>query len=364
MSSVGLNPSASNSVSAPPAVEGASQLPPLPPSAVAGRVADLLSQGREQEATDLLNEARRGQPPAMQDALDRMVAARLSVMTATNPAARPLSGLSPAAGASPLFSFPFGQPTALETIARVKAAGVNLPTTPELAYVNERGEVTQLTKDQKFDAYASIVETRGNADAIADLRNGKRVILGLRVQDSSMENRGQGAYNDRVVVLWRGKDGVAHVEEFLQATTEPTARYDGNQRNNPALAKFSKADGIDRTKDGIPELGRLRDGTTQMREREDKYLGHFALRPTPAAVKAGQDRAQRDLNHNTIFDRGEGIENLNPSFLIHIGGRTITGSAGCTTIHPKDYAGFVTAVTGDARQTQWQYVLTTTAGFR
>ena len=313
-------------------------------SATAQTVADLFQAGRSGEATAMLNTAREGQPQAVQDALDRMVGARLD--QSLNPS-QPL-------GTQQFFASPAEIGC---TIRRVNDAGLNAPALPD---------TTGLSDAQKYDVYSSIVEVRGNQASQDALANGDRVILGLRNENVTTTNNGQGVYDDRMVVLARDADGTVHVNEFNRASTEPTAQYDANQRSNPAVT-FRREDSVDITGDGVGELGRIAEGTIEMFEtthRNPASAGtNFSLRPTAAAVAASADGVQRDSNHDGLFTAADpgGSVALNDTFKIHSGSRTNTDSAGCTTLHPNDYAAFRDAVTADANQNRWQYVLTHTA---
>ena len=306
-------------------------------------VADLFAAGRSGEATAMLNTAREGQPQAVQDALDRMVSARLD--QSLNPS-QPL-------GTQQFFASPADIGC---TIRRVNDAGSNPPALPD---------TTTLTDAQKYDVYSSIVDVRGNQAAQDALANGDRVILGLRNENVTTVNNGQGAYDDRLVVLARDADGTVHVNELNRASTEPTAQYDANQRTNPDVT-FRRGDGVDITGDGVGELGRIAQGTMEMFEtthRNPSSAGStFSLRPTADAVADGAGGVQRDSNHDGVFDATDpgGSVALNDTFKIHSGSRTNTDSAGCTTLHPHDYASFRSAVTADANQDRWQYVLTHT----
>ncbi len=307
-------------------------------------VADLFREGRQGEATAALDAAREGQPQAVQDALDRMVAARLDM--SLNP--------SPQLGAQTLFASPaeIGN-----TIRRVNDAGTNPPAMPD---------TTNLTDTQKFDVYSSIVETRGNQAAQDALANGDRVILGLRNENITTTNNGQGVYDDRLAVIARDADGTVHVSEFNRASTEPTAQYDANQRTNPDVT-FRRGDGVDVTGDGVGELGRIAEGTMDMFETTHPNPASagtdFSLRPTADAVAAAPNGVQRDTNHDGYFNADDpgGSVALNNTFKIHSGSRNNTDSAGCTTLHPNDFVSFRDAVTADADQNRWQYVLSHTA---
>jgi hypothetical protein len=322
-------------------------------SATANTVATLFQQGYDGQATAMLAQAKQGQPPAIQDTLDRMVSSRLSA-TLNMPCAPSLQGMPQYAYADPVETG--------NAMRRIDDAGTGRPAMP----------VTMgLSAEQKFDVYASIVETRGNQAARDALAKGDKVILGLRNEVSTLVNGGKGEYSDRIVVLSR-KDGVVQVEEFNRASTQPTAQYDANQKKNVVTPRTPK--GEDVTGDGIGELGRLSEGTTEMKitthpnpsttAGKTQFVKTFALRPTPAAVRDGVGRVERDSNHDGIFDSKDIRTNFkDDSFKIHAGSRGSTDSAGCTTIYPDDYDRFVSAVTDNSvmGQASWQYVLTATA---
>jgi hypothetical protein len=316
---------------------------PADNATVAGNVADLFRAGRSGEAVVALDAARQGQPQAVQDALDRMVSSRLR--SSLDPA--------PPLGLQTLYASPAQIGS---TIRRINEAGSNPPAMPDTA---------NLSDAQKYDVYSSIVDTRGNQAAHDALERGDRVVLGLRTETSTLANQGRGVYDDRLVVLARDADGTVHVQEFDRTSTEPTAQYDGNQRTNTGVV-FRRAEGDDVTGDGVPELGRLAQGTTELIETthaNPRSAGtSFSLRPSATAVADGAGRVERDANHDGLFtaDDAGGVADLNNTFKIHSGSRTNTDSAGCTTLHPDDFRSFRDAVKADASQTRWQYVLTTT----
>ncbi|WP_426800947.1 hypothetical protein [Xanthomonas campestris] len=97
---------------------------------------------------------------------------------------------------------------------------------------------------------------------------------------------GTGVYNDRLVVLWKDADGTRHTQVAQQANTEPTAQYDhhaGNTGRRPlaeggienrtfapspgfeSITRPRKIEGEDVNADGIRDLGRLSEGTIEMR---------------------------------------------------------------------------------------------------
>lgn len=213
------------------------------------------------------------------------------------------------------------------------------PVAPQAAGQVNAGQATGvlpstegLSNAQKFELYSSYVNTYGDAQAKADLADGKQVILGLRTETSLGVNGGKGAYDDRVVVLQQG----AQVREFV-ASTEPSGQYEGRY-------------GADFNGDGRKELGRIAEGTVTFQKSTSGSLGDV-LRPTE------NHAVQRDTNHDGRIDandaRGTGVS-TDRSFLFHAGGNSNTGSAGCQTMKPGDFQAFWDGLGGQA---QFNYVL-------
>lgn len=371
----------------------------------ANRVQALFAQNRAREAIQLLEQERRDEPRAAQEALDRYVAkgSETQLTALRRPGA--LSAEDAAVAGGPL--------------QRLQAATAmpRFPSENETETVQERadrylrpGEVrlavepATLTDAQQYDVYASIVTTRGNDAARDALGNGQqRVILGLRQENNTLDGMvadnprtprdksqsGKGVYDDRLVVLWKDANGMGHVLTANKANTEPTAQYDhhagsdGSRRfgeggiesrridPSPGFEEIStrrKIEGVEVNNDTMQDLGRLGQGTLEMIETthtNPRILEEdFALRPSPEAVLAGRGQVQRDTNADGWFTQDDinGVQNLNRTFKIHSGSSNNTDSAGCQTIHPDRYVAFMNAVRGAGDvQDRWQYVLTATS---
>lgn len=326
-------------------------MPELDINASANEVVALLQQQQGAQAAARLEALRSGQSAVVQESLDRYVSAR---------AATELTGLrQPGAVAAP------DAAAVNPMLARLEAASrpPRMPTEPETA---------PLTQAQQYDVYGSIVATRGETAANDAMSTHNRVILGLRDENRTTESRGRGVYDDRIVVLWKDAQGGRHAQEFNQATTEPTAQYDGHAKTTPASPGFgnvqarTKTEGEDVNGDRVKDMGRLAEGTTEMRATTHPYHGHadeFSLRPTTAAVTAGANRVERDSNGDGWFDARDthGVQDLNDTFKIHRGSGRNTDSAGCQTIGGGEYDNFVRTVRGTPGQDRWQYVLTAVA---
>ncbi|WP_223202943.1 hypothetical protein [Stenotrophomonas sp. 169] len=68
-------------------------------------------------------------------------------------------------------------------------------------------ETAALSQAQQHDVYGSMVALRGNVSAQEAMATQDRVILGLRKETRTTVKRGQGDYDDRIVVLWRDAEG-------------------------------------------------------------------------------------------------------------------------------------------------------------
>lgn len=353
-------------------------MPELDISASANEVVTLLQQGQAREAATRLDVLRRDQSPVVQEALDRYIAVRAEAQLT---ALRQPGGVPPAADNEIL------QPLLDRT-----AAATRPPRFPD------HEETRDLPQTQQHDVYASIVSVRGNDAARRALASEDRVILGLRNESRTTDGqnrnltfnqRGTGVYDDRIVVLWPDTDGTRHAREFNTATTEPTAQYDhhagsdGNRiyadtrRQAARLDRAAgyhdvirrKIEGDDVNGDGVRDLGRLAEGTTEMlatTHPRNRHPDEFSLRPTPEAVASGVNRVERDTNGDGWFDARDtrGIQNLNSTFKIHRGSGGGPGnggntdSAGCQTIGDNKYDDFIDTVRGTPGQRRWQYVLT------
>jgi len=325
-------------------------MPELDIHASAREVADLLNCNRSAYALERLDALRQGQSQVVQEALDRLVAVEAREQLAE--LARP--GAIAADDAE-------GLRTSVERL-RTATGAPRFPADTE---------TRDLSQTQLHDVYASIVASRGNQAAQDSLQaNGDRVILGLRNDTQTTFNRGAGAYDDRLVVVWKDNNGVRHAREFNRANTEPSAQYDhhaGSDGTRPFADESGNAtrlhtsqgyeqirpkkiEGEDVNHDGVRDLGRLGEGTTEMLRTDHPTYGsprqngrEFALRPAAEAVAGGAGRVQRDTNADGWFTAADlhGMQDLNNTFKIHRGSTRNTDSAGCQTIGGGEYDAFV-----------------------
>lgn len=318
-------------------------------SAAADDVVALLRSQRAREAAAQLQIRRVGQPLVVQEALERYVAVR---------AAPQLEMLGQAEGVVEA-----DRATVIPMLERLRVAS-RPPRMPDAE------ETSALSQAQQHDVYGSMVALRGNSAAQEAMETQDRVILGLRKETRTTARRGQGEYDDRIVVLWRDAEGQGHVREFLETTTEPSAQYDGHAKTTPASPGFAdvitrtKTEGEDVDADRVRDMGRLAEGTTEMRQTTHPRFempDDFSLRPTRAAVAEGSNRVERDTNGDGWFDARDvnGVQDLNNTFKIHRGGNENTYSAGCQTVR-YEYDAFVATVRALPDQTRWHYVLTST----
>lgn len=75
-----------------------------------------------------------------------------------------------------------------------------------------------------------------------------------------------------------------------------------------------------------------------------------------ALIPVGSPTVQRDTNHDNRIGGNDGASRTGSDFLFHAGGRNgYTGSAGCQTIPPAQWADFWGAL---GNQQRFNYVLT------
>ena len=257
-----------------------------------------------------------------------------------------------------------------------------------------------LKEYQLYDTYANFVERYGSKEAQDALRDGKQVIVGLRIETNTRVNQGKGLYDDRLAIIWQEtRHGVQHgcLPSHLQrqqivkhgvdftANTEPSAYYEqptthikqvlskktgkmiqvkvadkiiGPDGKEVISNRKHKWEGRDANKDGRLDLGMLVPGTYSFYQG-DNFHGKAALRPL------GQQTVARDINHDGLFtkddiwhtDQGDTvIETGNFGILIHKGGPDNTWSAGCQTLPPIEHARFFRTL---KKQSNYYYVLVT-----
>ncbi len=342
----------------------------------ADQVIAQFQNGRLDEGLALLERLRSPERAVVQEALDRYVAAAVL-----------RDGMAVPAGSRIRHEEAFARldralgPPRIPDYSR-SAAGAN--------------ELAGLSEGQKYDVYASMVETRGNDAAREDLqRNGHSVLLGLRRETSIFASpgngrRGTGLYDDQIIVLGKTAAGEERIFIGARATTEPTAQYShhaGSDGNRPVsggrperrilapapgyeAVAWRKIEGEDVDNDTMRDLGRMAEGTIEMEltshNNPASAGSDIAFRPSPEQLEQHRiaGMVQRDTNADGYFTAADvnGVQDLNSSFKIHSGSRHNTDSAGCQTLHPDDYRGFLEAAQRNPQQTRWQYVLTSTQG--
>lgn len=280
---------------------------PLDIRAESQRISAALVAGRYEPAFTQLQQRIDTEPQVVSEALLRYIAADQS------------GALDRIARFSRVAGMPEGSSTLIDALLHSKG--------PPRFFTAQ--EVGALTHNQQYDVYASIVATRGSADAIADLASGNRVLLGMRQENHTAINRGQGIYDDRIVVLWNDASGRG-VAPFHDANTEPSAQYDAHAARGASpfenVRHRGRSDGLDVNGDGVQDLGRLAEGTYIFAAAIHEFPGqpksrHFALRPTPASVAASPEGVQRDTNGDGWFDSADinGVQPLNATFKHHRG---------------------------------------------
>lgn len=174
-----------------------------------------------------------------------------------------------------------------------------------------------MTEAQKFDHYAALASQNGG-----EVKTGpnQKNIVGLRVPTDADANRGGGRYDDKFAMFWVDGQGNKRVREYA-GNTEPSARYRGRM-------------GEDANGDGRLDQGRLPSGFYEFNTGYSSRLGR-TLNPIR------DYRVERDTNQDGTFGNDGGrTSGGGNSMLFHAGGSSITGSAGCQTMAPEEYARF------------------------
>jgi LysM repeat protein len=189
--------------------------------------------------------------------------------------------------------------------------------------------------------YAARITQFGDAQARADLAAGRDVVVALRNETNTRVNNGRGAYDDTIAIVRRNNDGSYSVREF-RGNTEPSAQYAYNGR---------KPMGRDMNGDGRVDQGRLTAGSYRFAPNGN-FQGNSSYRATRTQV------AERDTNQDGRFNASDSNRidrtGAGTSMLIHQGGSSNTGSAGCQTMDRETYNAFLNAV---GRNTTFSYVL-------
>lgn len=203
----------------------------------------------------------------------------------------------------------------------------------------------QATAGTSPDALAATVATQGDAQARADLAEGKKVVVALRTDTDTGANGGKGVYDDRIAVLWKDEAGRYQAQVF-DGNTEPSGQYGWD---GPKAARGSHTD---MNGDGKMDLGRLQAGTIRYERESGQFLGNTFFRATGTQV------AERDTNQDGRFTAADASRidssGAGRSMLIHQGGATNTWSAGCQTVPKAQFNDFVAALGG---QQAFSYVL-------
>lgn len=242
----------------------------------------------------------------------------------------PQTGARAPSGAVPARSFlntgsqprpaPTGAPAATATPPRPASSTSPTSATPTRSAGPVSASTANMSEAKKFDHYRGLIEANGGRfDA-----NGKNVIS-VRTPTNTRTNGGNGAYDDVTAVLSVGPGGEKRVQEF-RSNTDPSARYEGRM-------------GVDVDGDGRLDQGRLRAGSY--------VYDATTFRGGPAFAMRGDSIVDRDTNHDGNFGNDGGARSGGGnSMLWHVGGRGMTGSAGCQTMDPAEYQRFLAALGG------------------
>ena len=198
-------------------------------------------------------------------------------------------------------------------------------------------DTSGMSESQQYDYYSRMIEQNNG-----EMRTGpnERNLLALRQETDTDTRGGRGAYDDRMVQLWVDENGNKRVRTY-RANTEPAGRSRGRI-------------GVDADGDGRLDQGRIPAGYYEYRTERHGRLGNV-LRPTRSI------NAERDTNHDGLFNDGA-YASAGTSMLMHSGGTTSTGSAGCQTMPPDEYGRFWRDLNSDGNPGRVGYTVVNISG--
>lgn len=190
-----------------------------------------------------------------------------------------------------------------------------------------------------------LLERYGDDETRADFEGGRKVLAALR-RSTDWTQAEMGRYDDPMILVWR--DGATIAVKRLKGTTEPAGAYAfGHERG-------AHGSSVDLNGDGRFDLGRLCAGV---------YHFHPEKHPRLGAIFRARDIqvVDRDCNHDGRFtpDDPAGGDRTDrtgagTTIYIHKGGTSFTGSAGCQTLPPDDFATLLKTV---GKQPTLSYIL-------
>lgn len=243
-------------------------------------------------------------------------------------------------------STPLATPTPAPSPAPAVAPPVVAPPPPAAPASDARAAVGRAATKLSDDDVRLIVESYGDAEALADFLASKKVLIGLR-KSTNVRTYQKGVYDDLLLLVDRAGDGSVKLKRF-PLNTEPAGEYAFYGSNK-------KKYGPDLNGDGKRELGRLVPGTYHYSLQQGTFLNGKFFRARDVQT------AERDINQDGTFDFEDGPlridkNSVGRSMLFHRGGAegVATWSSGCQTVPKTQYPSFLAALEG---QTQFSYIL-------
>ncbi|WP_157620615.1 SH3 domain-containing protein, partial [Synechococcus sp. PCC 7335] len=173
-----------------------------------------------------------------------------------------------------------------------------------------------MSEAQKYEQYRQLVlAVGGKFRESANQRN----LIGFRKETSTRANSGRGEYDDLLFMVWKSGVGQYQLREY-SFCTEPSGQYEHRSK----LPHRRHPQGVDANSDGWRDLGRIPSGYYEYRKWSSSLFPR-ALRVTAEIM------AERDTDHDGIFEPHEPRAGEQQSMLFHAGGHNNTFSAGCQT---------------------------------
>ncbi|MEM1427771.1 MAG: SH3 domain-containing protein, partial [Cyanobacteria bacterium P01_H01_bin.130] len=184
--------------------------------------------------------------------------------------------------------------------------------------------LSSMANREKYDHYRQLVEASGGV-----FREGPkdRNLVGFRIETSTKINRGKGAYDDRLVMVWKDGSGQCQIREYPYCT-EPGSQY---EHRSPLRTRNEQ--GVDANRDGRRDLGRIPAGYYE-------YVFYSTRLHPRSLIPTAEIMAERDTDHDGKFEAHEPKAGDARTMLFHPGNRNNPVSAGCQTLHPDIFEGF------------------------
>lgn len=199
-----------------------------------------------------------------------------------------------------------------------------------------------MTQQEKGAVYLSRFQATASPEAKTAYERGERVVLGLRHDTPLSENDGKGVYDDRFVVLQKGSAGDVGLVKEYRACLDPNTKYGDSMRDtfdtksDAAVGPYATAHADNPLNpfdsNTVDAYGRITSGQTiRFQTGPDS-----TLYPPPD----GGYQVQGDANGDGAWNDSATRSAKGNQYQLHHGATGHTGSGGCLTVPPSQWADF------------------------